>query len=68
MAWHPTLSSIESKPDGPQYRPRQVTDGQRRESALKSIGSWEICWCGQPRPHSWPGRDGGSPHPRDTPA
>jgi hypothetical protein len=66
MAWHPTLSSIERKTDLPQDRPRPVTDTQRREAALKSIGMWEDCWCGKPYPHGWPGKDGGAPHPRVT--
>ncbi len=63
MAWHPTLSSIERKTDLPQDRPRPVTDAQRREAALEPIGSGD-CWCGQPCPHGWPGRDVGAPHPR----
>ena len=64
MGWHPTLSSIERKTDLPQDRPRPVTDLQRRESALKSIGPWENCRCGELRGHPWPGSDSGAPHPR----
>ena len=64
MAWHPTLSSIERRTDLPQDRPRPVTNTQRREAALKSIGRREDCWCGQRRPHGWPGKDDGTPHPR----
>ncbi len=64
MAWHPTLSSIESRTDRPWDRPRAVTDAQRRESALYlPIGSGD-CWCGQQYQHGWPGKDSGTPHPR----
>lgn len=63
MGWHPTLSSIERKTDLPQDRPRPVTGTQRRETALKVIGTWS-CWCGQQRDHDWPGRGDGEPHPR----
>lgn len=64
MAWHPTLSSIERRADHPWDRPRPVTDTQRREGALKVIGTWS-CWCGRTDPHDWPGKDIGAPHPRD---
>lgn len=64
MSWHPTLSSIERRTDLPQDRPRPVTGAQWREGRLKSIGSWELCYCGLPDPHGWPGRDQGVPHPR----
>lgn len=63
MSWHPTLSSIERKPDRPQDRPRPVTDTQKREGALQVIGTW-CCWCGQERFHDWPGKGDGVPHPR----
>lgn len=62
MGWHPTLSSIERKSDLPQDRPRPVADAQKIESALPVIGTWS-CWCGQRRPHDWPGKDDGEPHP-----
>lgn len=63
MGWHPTLSSIEGKTDRHQDRPRPVTDTQRREAALRSIGTWD-CWCGLQKDHDWPGKDAGKPHPR----
>lgn len=63
MGWHQTLSSIERRTDLPQDRPRPVTDAQKRESALKSIGTWD-CWCGRRNGHDWPGKDNGKPHPR----
>ena len=63
MSWHPTLSSIERESDVPQDRPRPVTDAQRREAALKVIGSWS-CWCGQQRGQDWPGKGSGTAHPR----
>jgi hypothetical protein len=67
MAWHPTLASIEAKPDRPQDRRRPVTDTQRREDALSeagAIGSFTECYCGRPHPHDWPGKAAGTPHPR----
>lgn len=24
-----------------------------------------MCWCGQPYPHDWPGKDNKQPHPRE---
>jgi hypothetical protein len=63
VSWHPTLSSIERKTDLPQDRPRPLTDTQRREAKLKSIGTWD-CWCGLERFHDWPGKGDGKPHPR----
>jgi hypothetical protein len=63
VTWHPTLDNMERKPDRPQDRPQPVTDTQRRENALGVIGTWS-CWCGQLRPHDWPGKDAGVPHPR----
>lgn len=30
------------------------------------IGSREICYCGEPANHTWPGKDQGLPHPRPT--
>ncbi len=66
MTTYPTLEQIERRPDGPQTRPRRVTDTQRRESALKVIFG-PGCWCGEPYGHDWPGKDAGAPHPRATP-
>jgi hypothetical protein len=63
VSWHPTLSSIERETDRPQDRPRPVTDQARRESALKVIGVFHHCWCGEPHPHDWPGQANGAPHP-----
>jgi hypothetical protein len=64
MSWHPTLSSIERKTDRPWDRPPPLTDTQRAEAAApRWIGTWD-CWCGQPRPHDWPGKSAGQPHPR----
>lgn len=62
MSWHPTLSTIERRPDLAQNRPRPVTDAQRREDALEVIGSGD-CWCGRQFDHGWPGRADGRPHP-----
>lgn len=61
-----TLEQLERRPDTPQSRPRPVTDTARRESALAVIGTWS-CWCGEPRGHDWPGKDGQAPHPREAP-
>jgi hypothetical protein len=67
MAWHPTLSSIERETGRPQDRPRPVTDTQRREAALATIGTYEECWCGLPAGHAWEGQADGAAHPRDKP-
>ncbi len=63
----PTLEQIERRPDGPQTRPRPMTDTAWQESRLRAIGTW-YCWCGQRRPHDWPGKDAGAPHPRTAPS
>jgi hypothetical protein len=63
MSWHPTLSSIERATDRPQDRPRPLTDTAWREARMKAIGTW-YCWCGRQRPHEWPGKADGEPHPR----
>jgi len=65
MAWHPTLDSIEGTPDHPKDRSRPVTDTQRRENALETIGVRGECWCGQQVGHDWPGHNAGMPHPRE---
>lgn len=63
----PTLDQIERRPDGPQTRPRPVTDTAWAESRLRVIGgSW--CWCGLPGGHGWPGKETGRPHPREAAA
>lgn len=64
MSWNPTLSSIEQRPDRPWDRPRPVTRQAQEEDALKVIGTWHRCYCGEPFPHSWPGQGAGAPHPR----
>lgn len=58
----PTLEQIERRPDGPQTRPRPVTDTGFREARLPVIGSWS-CWCGRRSGHGWPGKNAGAPHP-----
>src|SRR5262245_8268035 len=30
-----------------------------------SIGAEDLCWCGQPAGHMWPGKTVGAPHPRE---
>ena len=64
MAWHPTLSNMESKADPPWNRPKPITDTQRREDALAVIGTYDVCWCGLPAYHEWDGENDGAPHPR----
>jgi hypothetical protein len=64
MTWHPTLSSIERATDRAQDRPRPATDAQRAAGRLEIIGGGG-CWCGEGYPHDWPGKVGGSPHPRE---
>lgn len=66
MSWHPTLDDMERRSDGPQTRPRQVTDTQRRESLLPVIGTGG-CYCGERNGHDWPGKASGLPHPRPRP-
>jgi hypothetical protein len=64
MAWHPTLSTHDSKTDHPWDRARPLTDTQWRESRLETIGSHDVCWCGLEAFHEWEGQADGKPHPR----
>jgi hypothetical protein len=32
-----------------------------------TIGSDDLCWCGRPAGHDWPGKDRGRKHPREEP-
>jgi hypothetical protein len=31
----------------------------------ETLGSRDVCWCGAPQNHNWPGREDGSPHPKE---
>ncbi|MEV4974425.1 hypothetical protein [Streptomyces scopuliridis] len=44
------------------YRDNRAPATRAPETVL---GLREICWCGEPSGHDWPGRDDGTPHPRD---
>jgi hypothetical protein len=65
MAWHPTLESIERRPDGPQTRPRPPGS---KTPGLKTLGGQGGCWCGETYGHDWAGKADGAPHPREQAA
>jgi hypothetical protein len=60
--WHPTLDSIESRPDTPWMRTTR-RGGACHVGPGDTLGG-DGCWCGEPFPHAWPGKDDGAPHPR----
>lgn len=33
-------------------------------SVTEAIGSYDLCWCGEPADHPWPGKDKGRKHPK----
>lgn len=43
--------------------PKSPTGGSKQN--LRLIGC-PGCWCGKPYGHDWPGRDNGTPHPREN--
>lgn len=47
------------------YRPTGP-DNRIPETRGMALGSDTTCWCGQPRGHTWPGKEAGDPHPRET--
>lgn len=40
--------------------------GPKSVSAKDTHGSYDLCWCGEPADHDWPGKDRGRKHPRTT--
>jgi hypothetical protein len=65
MAWHPTLDSIEGRPDTPWTRPRRTGS-----PCAEGTGPLDMplagpgCWCGEVYGHYWAGKADGAPHPR----
>lgn len=52
------------------WRRRRFADNRepattRRPMTLGTRGDLR-CWCLEPANHDWPGKDNGTPHPRDT--
>lgn len=66
MSRLPALDEIEHRPDSPQARP---SFRDNREPSTKRLPPHcGGCWCGEPFPHRWPGKDAGAPHPREATA
>lgn len=40
--------------------------GQRTVKAEDTKGAEDLCWCGQPLNHDWPGKAAGTKHPKGT--
>jgi hypothetical protein len=36
----------------------------RQEPVADTLGTREVCWCGEPYAHDWPGQEEGAPHPK----
>ena len=67
MAWHPTLDDIERRSDGPQTRPRWGNPSYAEGTGpLDTPLAGDGCWCFKPYGHDWPGKAGGTPHPRQA--
>lgn len=73
MTRHPGLSDYDRNGDAsPQarqarrrlLRPDNRVPGTQLEDT--PLG-WDCCWCGEPWPHNWEGKDSGTPHPRAGP-
>lgn len=43
-----------------------IRRGQQTVTAEDMLGSDTDCWCGLPTGHSWPGKDQGTPHPKES--
>lgn len=43
---------------------RKALSTLERMPFASTLGSMDVCWCGEPRNHDWPGKTEGERHPR----
>jgi hypothetical protein len=65
---HQALEAAREEGYGADYRGVPMPkSGSQSVRASQTTGSYDLCWCGEPADHDWPGKDRGRKHPR-TPA
>jgi hypothetical protein len=58
--------SADASPQARQARRAVYTDNREPSTKGNAIGMFHMCWCGQPYPHGWPGKnDGKTTHGRE---
>jgi hypothetical protein len=53
----------DASPQARQRRRLLRRDNREPGTRTRAIAG-DGCWCGEPWPHDWPGKDEGRPHPR----